>query len=113
MPGLHVDVIHVFGRRANIFGGYVAAAQTLHEAAVRAEESFTVFRLVVADYYRLAAAQTQPRDCILVGHPARQPQSIDDRLLVAIVGPEPRTSQSGAESCAVNRDYPAVPGRGI
>src|SRR5207253_9556566 len=53
---LHMDVVHVGGAGADVFGGNAPPAEAFHEAAVRAEDQLAIGRLVVTDDDRLAAA---------------------------------------------------------
>ena len=94
---LHVDVVHVRRARADVLRGDVAAAEALDEAAVRAEDHLAIGRLVVADDDRLAAAEVQAGDGVLVRHAAREAQRVDDRLLVGRVVPEARAAERRAE----------------
>src|SRR5690242_12435772 len=90
--GLHVDEVHIGGAGADVLGRDVPPAEALDEASMRAEEELAAGRLVVADDDGLAAAQIQAGDGVLVGHPARQPQRVDDRLVVGGVAPEARAA---------------------
>src|SRR5215217_4579691 len=109
--GLHVDEVHVARARADVLRGHVAATERVDEAAMRAEGHLAVRRLVVADDDRLAAAQVEPRDRVLVGHAAREAERVDDRVLVALVVPEPRAAERGAERRVVDRDDAAIAAR--
>jgi hypothetical protein len=80
---------------------------------VRPEEHLPPERLVVPDDDRLAATEIETGDGVLVRHPAREAQGVDDGFLVARVPPEARAPERGTERRAVNRDHPAVSRRVI
>src|SRR5213596_3314121 len=109
MIGFGLDELHVADRRADVFRRDVAAAQRLHVAAVRAEDRLAIANLVVADDDALAAAKVQTRDRGLVGHAARQPQAVDQRVAIVGVIPEPRPAARGAEPCIVDGYTAAIP----
>ena len=108
--GLHMDVIHIRGGGPDVLGGDVAPPERLDEAAVGAEDHLAVRGAVVPDDDGLPAAEVEPRDGVLVGHPTREPERVDDRLLVGGVVPEARPTQRGAECGVVDRDDAAVAG---
>src|SRR5674476_1006877 len=110
---LHVHEVHVGRARAHVFRRDVAAAQRLHEAAVRTEDHLAVGRLVVADDDRLAAAEIETGYGVLVRHAAREAKRVDDRLLVARVLPEAGAAEGRSERGAVHGDDAAVAGGGI
>jgi len=107
-----MDVIHICGGGPDVLGGHVAPAERLHEAPVRAEDHLAVRGAVVADDDRLPAAEVEPRDGVLVGHPAREPERIDNGLLIGGVVPEARAAERGAQRGVVDGDNAAVP-RGL
>jgi len=59
---------------------------------VSAEEQLAVGGLVVSDDDRFAAAQIEAGNGILVCHPAREAQRVDDRFVIRAVVPEPRAA---------------------
>ena len=105
---LHVHVIHVGRARAHVLGRDVATAERVHEPPVGAEEHLALRCAIVADDHGLAAAQIEPGDGVLVRHPARQTQGVDQRRLVRGVLPEARPAQRGPERRVVDRDDAAV-----
>ena len=58
--GLDADVLHVFGRGADVFGDDVAASQSLEVAAEGAEELLGLVALGVADDDGLPAPGLRP-----------------------------------------------------
>src|SRR5258706_1014215 len=108
-----LDELQVADRRAGVLRRDVATAQRLHVAAVRAEDRLAIADLVVADDDALAAAEVQARDRGLVGHAARQPQAVDQRVAIIRVMPEPRAAERGAERRVVDGDDAAIPRRGL
>ena len=78
------------------------------EATVRVEDRLALAHAVVADDDRLAAAERQPRERVLVGHAARQAQRVGDGLSHARVIPETRAADRGAENGAVDGDDAAI-----
>ena len=111
--GLHVHVVHVRRARADVFRRDVATAEAFDETSVRAEDHFAVGRLVVADDHRLAAAEIETGDRVLVRHAARETQRVDDRFLVGGIVPKARAAERRSENRAVNGDDSAISRRRI
>ncbi len=105
---LHLYVVHVRHARAHVLRRDVAPLQRVDEAPVRAEDQLAHPRLRVPDDHRLPATQVQTRDRRLVRHPARQPQHVDERVLLGRVVPEPGAAQRRPERRVVDRDDAAV-----
>src|SRR5256714_11945707 len=108
-----MDVVHVLRARANILGGDVAAAKTFYETTVSAEDLLTVFGFVVADDDRLATAQMQTGDGVLVGHAARESERVGDCLLVGGVLPESGPAERRAELRAMDGENSLVADGGV
>src|SRR6185369_2386490 len=92
VAGLQSDQLHVGRACAHIFSGNISPAQPFYEAAVRAKEFLAIFKLAVVEDDRFAAAPGQTGDGTFVSHPAREPQSIDQRFLLAGVIPKARAA---------------------
>src|ERR1700687_3487483 len=110
---LHVHEGHVLRAGAHVFCRYVAAAKTLDETTVGAEDPLAIHGLVVADDDGLAAAKVKSCDGVLVRHSPRKSECIRDRFLVAGVLPEPRPAEGWPELRAMDCEDSPVPHRGI
>ena len=64
---------------------------------------------VVPHHHRLAATLVQARDRGLERHRLREPQRVDQRVVLARVPPEPHAAQRGPERGGVHRDERAQP----
>ncbi len=111
--GFHVHELHVARARAHVLRRDVPATLHFHEPAVCAEDHLARLRAVVADDHGLAATEVQPRDGVLVSHPPRQSQRVDNGLFIGGVAPEARPAERGAERGAVYGDDPSVSRRRI
>ena len=74
-----------------------AVVETLHEAAVRAENRLAVTSARIADDHGFTAAQVKPRRCGFEGHPLGEAQHVYQCLLLRGVVPEARPPQRGAQ----------------
>jgi hypothetical protein len=63
---------------------------------VGAEEQLARGEAVVTDDHRLAAAEVETGDRVLVGHAAREAQGVHDGFFVAGVLPEAGAAERGA-----------------
>jgi len=111
--GLHMDIIHVSRARADVFGRDVPATEAFDKAAVRAENHFAIRRLVVADDHRLSATEVETGDGVLVRHPAREAQCVDDGLLIARVVPKASPAEGRSKHGAMHGDDAAISRRRI
>src|SRR5579885_337517 len=102
--GLAEHPLHVVDVDADVFGGDVAAVERIDETTERAEQRLGFVLGRIADDHRLAAAQVQAGDGVLVGHAAGQAQHVVDRLGFALVRPHAQTAQRRAEHGVVNGD---------
>ena len=107
------DDLGVGGRRADVLGRQVAAAERLDEPPQRPEQELALLRARIADDHRLAAAEREPGRRVLVGHPPRQAQDVGQRRLVGVVRPHPDAAERGAERRVVHRDQSAEPRLGL
>ena len=98
------DVVHVLAEGAHVARGEVATVERLHEAAVGAQQGLGLEHGRVADDDCLAAAEVEPGERVLVGHPAREVEHVDDRVVGAGVGVEPRPAEAGPEGGGVEGD---------
>ena len=98
------DDVHVLGVGADVAGGVVAAVQRLHEAAVGAQQRLGLVGERVADDDRLAAAEVEPGERGLVGHPAGEVEHVAQGVGVAAVGVEAGAAEGRAERGGVDRD---------
>ena len=98
------DDVHVLGVGADVAGGVVAPVQRLHEAAVGAQQRRGLLGARVADDHGLAAAEVEPGQGRLVGHPAGEVEHVAQRVGVAGVGVEAGAAERGAEGGGVDRD---------
>src|SRR5690606_6002997 len=99
----HVHEVHIEGARAHVFRRYVPATQTVNESTVRTEQHLALLRAVVPDHDGFSAAEVQPGDGVLVGHPSRKTVGIHDGGLVRLIAPEPRSTQRSPSLSIVNR----------
>ncbi|MDQ1094019.1 hypothetical protein QE400_003432 [Xanthomonas sacchari] len=102
--GLQVDLLHVVDVGADVLGGDVAAAQRIDVAAEGAEQRFGLVALRVADDHRLAAADVEPGQRVLVGHGAAEPQRVLQRRFGVGVGAHAHAAQRRAEYGVVDGD---------
>ena len=102
--GLAVDVLHVVDVDADVLGGDVAAAQRFHELAERAEQRLGLVGGGVADDHRLAAADVQAGDRVLVGHAAAQAQHVVEGFRLALVRPHAGAAQGRTQHGVVDGD---------
>src|SRR5258708_14856574 len=65
---------------------------------------------VVAEDDRFASAAGESGESALVGHPARETQSVIQGLVIAAVIPEPRAARPGAKRGVVNGNNAAIAG---
>src|SRR5690606_279964 len=84
-PGSRADDLHVLEARAAVLGGDVPAPQVLDEPAEGAEQPGAIELLPRLDDDALATSVREPGDGGLVGHAAREPERIDQRLLLGVV----------------------------
>ena len=105
------DVVHVGAVRADVAGGVVAAVERLHEAAVGAQQRLGLELRRVADDDRLAAAEVEPGERGLVGHPAGQVEHVVEGVLLGGVGVEAGAAEGRAEGGGVDRDDRLEAGR--
>jgi hypothetical protein len=98
------DDVHVLAARADVAGGDVTAAKRGDEAAVGAQQRFGLELGRVTDDDRLAAAEVQARQCVLVGHGGGQAQHVGEGLFLACVGVEPGSAERGAELGGIDAD---------
>src|SRR5687768_6169382 len=101
VTGLHVHVVHVFRGCPYVLGSDVSSPETLNEPTVGAKNVLAIPRLVVADDDRLAAAEVETGNGVLVRHAAREAQRVGDRFFVTVIGPEPRPAKRGPQPGAV------------
>src|SRR5437773_9390768 len=105
---LGLDELHVARARAHVLRRDIAAFERLDVTAVRSEQRLPPRRPVVTDDHALPAAQVESRHGRLVGHAARQPEGVDERILFARVVPEARAAQRGTEHRGADGDDAAV-----
>ena len=105
------DVVHVLAEGADVAGGVVAAVERLHEAAVGAQQGLGLDPGRVADDHGLAAAEVEPGQRRLVGHPAGEVEDVVERVLLGGVGVEAGAAQGRAERGGVDGDDRLQPGR--
>ena len=103
-PALAGDVVHVDAERADVAGGEVAAVERLDEPAVGAQQRLGLELGRVADDDGLAAAEVEAGERVLVRHPAREVEHVDDRVVGAGVGVEARPTEGRAQRGGVDRD---------
>ena len=104
IAGLQVDLLHVVDVAADVFGGDVAPAQRLDLAAEGAEQHLALVGARVADDDRLAAADVQPGQRVLVGHGAAQPQHVAQGVVAVGVGAHAHAAQGRAQGGVVDGD---------
>jgi hypothetical protein len=104
VPGLPGHQIHVGHVCADVAGGVVTAAQRLDEPPVRAQQRLGLDLLRVAPDDRLAAAEVEPRERVLVRHAAGQLEHVVQGSLFVDVRVEPGATERGAESGRVDPD---------
>ena len=107
------DVVHVLAERAHVARGEVAAVERLHEAAVGAQQGLGLQLGRVADDDGLAAAEVEAGERVLVGHAAREVEDVDDRVVGAGVGVEPRPAEGRAQCSGVDGDDGPQAGRAV
>jgi hypothetical protein len=95
---------HVAHRGADIVGGDVAAAERMNETGHRRDQGRGLVPRRIADDDRLAAAEGQPGQRRLVGHAARQPQHVAQRLVLGGVGKHPAAAEGRAQPGVVDGD---------
>ena len=88
---------HIVYVDADVFGRDVMATQRIDGSPERAEQLRRLGRVFARENDGFAAAKWQACDGILVGHAARQPQYIGERVFVCCVLPAAATTGSGAE----------------
>jgi hypothetical protein len=99
------DDFHILKAGAAVLGGDVMPSEVIDEAPERTEEGRTIEMLIDRTHQdSLSAAMRQPRERRLVRHPAREPQSIDERLLVARIRKEAATAEGRPQACVMNGD---------
>src|SRR5262249_8336768 len=107
MIGFHQDVLHVGRAGAEVLGGDVLSSQSLNQGPMGAKESLPVLLGAPAvsgasKNHRLAAAQGQPRQRVLIGHAAGQAQSVGSSFLIACVMPITSAADFGNERSEMN-----------
>ena len=80
---------------------------------MRQEELLAVERLRGSEDHRLAAAEREACDRVLVCHAARETQRIDESIRGGGVRPQPSAASGGAEHCGVQGDDRPVAVGGI
>jgi hypothetical protein len=100
--GLQLDVLHVRRAGADVLRRDVAAAQGIDEPPVGPEQRLAIGAAVVPDDDALAPTQIDPRHRRLVGHAASQPQRVGDRIVGAVVPPEPGAAERRAQRRVVD-----------
>ncbi len=103
MAGFLGNLVHVGDLDADILGDDVATAEALDGAAHRAHHRGRLLGPVGQDH-RLAAAQRQSGQRRLVGHAARQPQHVGQRLGLGGIVPDPAAAKRGTEPRGMDRD---------
>ena len=98
------DVVHVLAERADVARGEVAPVERLDEAAVGAQQGLGLQLGRVTDDDGLAATEVEAGERVLVGHAAREVEHVDDRVVGAGVGVEPRPAEGRAQRRGVDRD---------
>ncbi len=111
--GLERDDLGVGGARADVLGRQVAAAERVDEPAQRPEQEMRLVRARVAQDDGLAAAQVEPGDGVLVGHPAGQAQHVGEGGLVGRVAPHADAAERGPEGGVVDGDDRPQPRLGL
>ena len=102
--GLLADDLHVVDVRAEVLGDDEPPAQCSDVPSQHAQQRFALAGLGIADQHGFAATQVQTGDRGLVGHAARQPQRIAQRLILRRIGPHAQAAEGGAEDRVVDRD---------
>src|SRR5665647_14695 len=88
----------------SVAGGDVAAAQTLHEAAVRAQQRLALVRCTVTDDDGLAAAVVAAAQRVLVGHSARNLKDVLEGAVLRLIRVEARAPQRRPQRRGVDAD---------
>ena len=102
--GLPGDDVEVGVVGADVAGGEVAPAERLDEPAVGAQQRLGLVRAGVADDHRLAAAEVQPGEAVLVRHGPRQPQRVGDGVVLGGVRVEAGAAQRRPQRRRVDGD---------
>jgi hypothetical protein len=98
------DLDHVGDAHSDVFSGDIAAGKLLDGLAECVQQVGRLAAFCIGEDHGFAAAQRKARHRILVTHPARQPQRIDQRFLVLRVVPEARAARRRTEMRRVNGD---------
>src|SRR5690606_4933144 len=91
----------------------VPAAERLDEPAVRAQQRLALVGLRVSPDHRLAAAQIQAGQGVLVRHRTAEVEHVGEGGLLALVRVEPRAAEGGAEGGRVDGDDGPEPARRV
>jgi hypothetical protein len=102
--GLLRDDVHVLHVGADVAGRVVAAAERLHEAAVRPQQRLGLVARRVAEDDGLAAAEVDAGAGGLVGHRLAQLEDVLERVVLAGVRVEARAAERRAERGRVDGD---------
>ena len=113
MGGFGGDNLHVVGRDADVLGGEIGSGQPLHLPAEGAQQLGRLLAARVGDDHRLAAAEVEAGERVLVGHAARQAQRVGQRLAARGIGPHPAAAERRAEPGVMHRDDGLEAGGGI
>src|SRR5688572_32801008 len=103
MLRLFSHMLHVSGTRSHVFRRNILTGKRLDEPPMRAEDRFSIDRVLVSQDDRLPTTERHRRERIFVSHATRKSQQVVNRFVFGLILPEPRAADRGTKVRVMNR----------